>query len=165
MIGDFMNNRHIATLLVLIIAFALSSCADKIIDSNPERPNYKPSPTEVVGSFLKALKDENFKKAYKYVYVPSSDKAGYIIQMRNIFKENQLKINSFQILGTQIFGPSATVVVELDSSYISPATGRVINLSQKSKYSLGLFDKKWKVTGGDCFENCLEEVPEIEIAD
>lgn len=160
-----MNNRHIATLLVLIIAFALSSCADKIIDSNPERPTYKPSPTEVVESFLKALKEENFDKAYKYAYIPSSDKEGYIIQMRNIVKANQIRINSFEVLGTQIFGPSATVVVDIDSSRKSPTTGKLINLNQRMKYSLGLFDKKWKVTKDNCFENCLEEVPEIEIAD
>lgn len=160
-----MNNRHIATLLVLIIAFALSSCADKTIDSNPERPTYKPSPTEVVESFLKALKEENFDKAYGYAYVPSSDKAGYIIRMRNIVKANQIRINSFEVLGTQIFGPSATVVVDIDSSRKSPTTGKLINLNQRMKYSLGLFDKKWKVTKDNCFENCLEEVPEIEIAD
>ena len=161
-----MNNRHIAALLILIFAIAVSSCADKVVeDTNPERPTYKPSPTEVTDSFLKALKEENFNKAYDYAYVPSSDEAGYVIQMRNLFKEQQIKINNFQILGTQIFGLSATVVVELDSSRKSPTTGKVINMNQKSKYTLGLFDKKWKVTGGDCFENCLEEIPEIEIAD
>jgi len=161
-----MNNRHVTILLVLIIAFAISSCADKTItETNPERPTYKPSPTEVADLYLKALKEEDFSKAYDYAYVPSSDKAGYLIQMRNVFKETQLKINSFQILGTQIYGLSATVVVELDSSYLSPTTGKAINLNQKSEYSLGLFDKKWKVTSGYCIENCLEEVPEIEIAD
>ena len=161
-----MNNRHVAALLVLIFAIAISSCADRIVtDTNPERPTYKPSPTEVVDSFLKALKDENFKKAYKYAYIPSSDEAGYIIEMRNIYKKHQLRINSFEILGTHIYDITATVVVELDHSFKSPTTGKIINLSQKSKYTLGLFSKKWKVTGGECFENCLEEVPEIQIAD
>jgi len=161
-----MNNRCVVILYVLIFTIAVSSCADKVVeDTNPERPTYKPSPTEVVDAFLKALKEENFGKAYEYAYVPSSDKEGYIIQMRNIYKDNQLKINSYRILGTQIFDLSASVVVELDSTLKSPVTGQLINLTQKSKYNLGLFNKKWKVTGGDCFENCLEEVPEIEIAD
>jgi len=161
-----MKNRHVATLLVLIFAIAISSCADRIIaDTNPERPTYKPSPTVVVDSFLKALKDEDFKKAYKYAYTPSSDEAGYIIEMRNIYKKHQLRINSFEILGTHIYDITATVVVELDSSFKSPTTGKIINLSHKDKYNLGLFDKKWKVTRGECFENCLEEVPEIQIDD
>ena len=161
-----MKNKHIYILLVLIFTIALGSCADKTIEeTNPERPRYKPSPTQVVDTFLKAIKDGNFGKAYDYSYVPSSDKEGYIIQMRNIFKENQLTINSYNILGTQIFELSANVVVELDSTLKSRTTGQLINLNQKSKYTLGLFDKKWKVTGGDCIENCQEVVPEIEIAD
>lgn len=161
-----MKNKHLYTLLALILTIGLSSCADKTIEeTNPERPRYKPSPTKVVDIFLKAFKDEDFGKAYDYSYVPSSDKEGYIIQMRNIFKENQLTINNYNILGTQIFELSASVIVELDQSLKSPTTGQLINLNQKSKYTLGLFDKKWKITGGDCIANCLEQVPEVEIAD
>ncbi len=161
-----MKNRHVAALLVLIFAIAISSCADRIVaDTNPERPTYKPSPTEVVDSFLKALKDEDFEKAYKYAYTPSSDEAGYIIEMRNVYKKHQLRINSFEILGTHIYDLTATVVVELDHSFKSPTTGEIINLRQKSKYTLGLFSKKWKVTGWECFENCLEKIPEIQLAD
>jgi len=163
---NYMKKKNLYILLVLIFAISLGSCADKTIEeTNPERPRYKPSPTQVVDTFLKALKDGNFGKAYDYSYVPSSDKEGYEIQMRNIFKENQLTINSYNILGTQIFELSASVIVELDQTLKSPTTGQLTNLKQKSKYTLGLFDKKWKVTGGDCIENCLERVPEIEIAD
>ena len=157
-----MNLRHLRAVFVLIVAFSIFSCADKtIVDTNPERPTYDPSPTVVVERFLNALKDENFKKAYEYAYAPSTVEAGYVIQMRNIFKQNQVSINSFKILGTQIYEFSSTVAVELNQTLKSPQTGQVTNLTQKSKYSLGLFDKKWKVTGGDCYENCLEEVPEI----
>lgn len=161
-----MNLKHLRTLFILVIAFSIFSCADKtIVDTNPERPTYDPSPTVVVERFLNALKDQNFKKAFEYAYAPSTDEAGYVIQMRNIFKQNQVSINSFTILGTQIYEFSSTVAVELNQTLKSPQTGQVTNLTQKSKYSLGLFDKKWKVTGGDCYENCLEEVPEIEIAE
>ncbi len=159
-----MKFKHFGVLLLLLSAFAISSCADKtIVDNNPERPKYDPSPTVVVERFLKALQSENFKEAYNYAYAPSVDQAGYVIQMRNLYKEKQIKINNFQILGTQIYEFSATVVVQLDQTFKSPGTGRIINLNQKSRYSLGLYDKKWKVTGGDCYEDCLEEVPEIEI--
>jgi hypothetical protein len=161
-----MKNKHLYTLLALIFTIALTSCADKVIENtNPERPRYKPSPTQVVEIYLKALKDGNFEKAYDYSYVPSSDKDGYLIQMRNVYKENQIKINSFQIIGTEIYELSATVVVGIDISRKSRITGQLINSKQKSKYGLGLFDEKWKVTGGFCIENCIEEVPEIEIAD
>jgi len=161
-----MKSIHLSILFTLIFAVALASCADKTIEeANPERPRYKPSPTEVTDSFLKALKEEDFKKAYGYVYVPSTDEAGYVIQMRNIYKENQLTINSYNILGTQIYELSASVIVDLDSTLKSRTTGELINLKQKSKYTLGLFDKKWKITGGDCVENCQGEVPKIEIVD
>jgi len=161
-----MKLRHLRTVFILIVAFSIFSCADKTIeDTNPERPTYDPSPTVVVERFLNALKDENFKKAYDYAYAPSTDEAGYIIQMRGIFKDNQVSINSFKILGTQIYEFSSNVAVELNQTLKSPTTGQMITLNQRSRYSLGLFDKKWKVTGGDCYENCLEEVPEIEIAD
>lgn len=161
-----MKIRHLGVLLFLLSAFIISSCADKtIVDNNPERPKYDPSPTVVVERFLKALQDENFKEAYNYSYAPSVDEAGYVIQMRNVYKENQIKINSFQILGTQIYEFSATVAVQLNQSLRSPTTGQLVNLNQKSRYSLGLYDKKWKVTGGDCYEDCLEIEPEIEIAE
>ena len=161
-----MKNLNICILFVLFLAIVLGSCADKTVtDTNPERPTYDPSPTMVVERFLKALKDENFKKAYEYVYVPSTDEAGYVIQMSNIYKTNQIKINSFEILGTQIYELSATVAVEIDQTLKSPISGQLTTLTQKSRYSLGLYDKKWKVTGGECFENCLEKVSEIEITD
>ena len=157
-----MKIRYLRVLLLLFSTFIISSCADKtIVDTNPERPKYDPSPTVVVERFLKALQSENFKEAYKYSYAPSVDEAGYVIQMRNVYKENQIKINSFQILATQIYEFSSTVAVEIDQTLKSPTTGQLVNLNQKSRYSLGLYDKKWKVTGGDCYEDCLEEIPEI----
>lgn len=161
-----MNIRYLSILFVFLFALALGSCADKTVtDTNPERPKYDPSPTVVVERFLKALKDKNFKKAYENVYAPNTDEAGYIIQMSNVFKQNQITINNFQILGTQIYELSATVAVELDQTLISPVTGQLTTLRQKSKYSLGLYDKKWKVTSGECYENCLEKVTEVEIPD
>ena len=161
-----MKNIYPVTVLLLILAIALVSCADKTIeDTNPERPQYDPSPTVVVERYLNAQKDEDFKKAYKYEYAPSSDEAGYMIGMKRVYHENQLKINNFQILGTEIYELSASVAVELDITRKSKKTGQLVNITQRSKYQLGLFDKKWKITGSSCIENCREEVPEIEIAD
>ena len=145
----------------------LGSCADKTIeDTNPERPKYDPSPTVVVERYLKAQQNENFKDAYKYEYSPSTDEAGYVIGMKRVYQDNQLIIKSFQILGTEIYELSASVIVELDISRKSKQTGQTINVTQRSKYALGLFDKKWKITGSSCIENCrAEEVPAIEITE
>ncbi len=146
--------NHVA---VLIVFMALLSCgggkAEPII---PERKAIEPSPTKVVEEFLKAIKDEKFEKAYQYVYAPYSDKEGYVIQMQNTVKDNQLTILNYRILGTQIFDRTAIVVVELNQKIKSPTTGQVVELMQNSQYDLGLFDEKWKITSGNCIKNCLE---------
>lgn len=146
--------NHIA---VLIVFMALLSCgggkAEPII---PERKAIEPSPTKVVEEFLKAVKDEKFEKAFQYVYAPYSDKDGYVIQMKNTVRDNQLTILDFRILGTQIFDRTSIVVVELTQKIKSPTTGQVVELTQNSQYDLGLFDEKWKITSGNCIKNCLE---------
>ena len=145
--------NHIA---VLIVFTALLSCGGKAEPIIPERKAIDPSPTKVVEEFLKAVKDEKFEKAFEYVYAPYSDKDGYVIQMKNTVRDNQLKILGFRILGTQIFDRTSIVVVELNQKIKSPTTGQVVELTQNSQYDLGLFDDKWKITSGNCIKNCLE---------
>jgi hypothetical protein len=145
--------NHVA---VLIVFMALLSCAGKPEPIIPERKAIEPSPTKVVEEFLKAIKDEKFEKAFQYVYAPYSDKQGYVIQMQNTVKDNQLTILNYRILGTQIFDRTAIVVVELNQKVKSPQTGQIVELLQNSQYDLGLFDEKWKITSGNCIKNCLE---------
>ncbi len=145
--------NHVA---VLIVFMALLSCGGKPEPIIPERKAIDPSPTKVVDEFIKAIKDEKFEKAYQYVYAPYSDKEGYVIQMQNTVKDNQLSILNYRILGTQIFDRTAIVVVELNQKIKSPTTGQVVELMQNSQYDLGLFDEKWKITSGNCIKNCLE---------
>lgn len=145
--------NHIA---VLIVFAALLSCGGKAEPIIPERKTIDPSPTKVVEEFLKAVKDEKFEKAFQYVYAPYSDKEGYVIQMRNTVKDNQLTILGFRILGTQIFDRTSIVVVELSQKIKSPTTGQVVELTQNSQYDLGLFEEEWKITSGNCIKNCLE---------
>ena len=147
--------NHIA---ILIVFMALLSCGggkttEPIL---PERKAIEPSPTKVVEEFLKAVKDEKFDKAFQYVYAPYSDKDGYVIQMKNTVRDNQLTILNFRILGTQIFDRTSIVVVELTQKIKSPTTGHVVELTQNSQYDLGLFEEKWKITSGNCIKNCLE---------
>lgn len=146
--------------LVMFLALAyFVSCGGKVEPIIPERKSIDPSPTKVVEQFLKAIKDENFKKAFEYVYVPYSDKDGYIIQMQNTVKDNQLTILGYRILGTQIFDRTSIVVVEINQKVKSPTTGQIVELTQNSQYDLGLFDDEWKITQGNCIKNCLQTLP------
>ena len=152
------NTRYI--LIILIAMSFIISCVKKPPPEIPERKALDPSPTKVVEELLEAWKKEDFKRAYKYVYAPFTDVDGYVIQMQNYFKDYQMSIIDFHILGTQIYDRTSIVIVEIKQRVKSVKTGSVIDLNQKSQYDLGIFDEKWKVTGGVCIENCIEkEVP------
>lgn len=148
--------------IVLVLILGIYSCGGKQEPIIPERKSIDPSPTKVVEDFMKALKDENFSKAYDYVYVPYKDKEGYVIEMKNMVKDNQVSILSFRLLGTQIYDRTAIVIVELNTKLKSPKTGQLIEMNQKSQYDLGLFDDAWKITSGNCIENCLETESQYE---
>lgn len=149
-------------MVILLIILGMSSCGGKQQSIIPERKSIDPSPTKVVEDFMKALKDENFEKAYEYVYVPYKDKEGYIIEMKNTVKDNQVSILNYRLLGTQIYDRTAIVIVELNTKLKSPKTGQLIEMNQKSQYDLGLFDDEWKITSGNCVENCLETESQYE---
>ncbi|MFI5324440.1 MAG: hypothetical protein ACHQ6U_13150 [Thermodesulfobacteriota bacterium] len=151
-----MRNRYQAVVVVLIVSLLFACWGKKSDTVLPEKKVIKPSPTKVVQELLRAWQKEDFEKAYGYVYVPYTDKDGYVIQMKNYFKDNQIAIHEFRVLGTQVFDRTAMVVVELKQSLKSPNTGSVVELTQKSQYELGIFDDKWKVTAGNCIANCLE---------
>jgi len=156
------------TLLILFIPVLLMGCAKKpeTIYSEPppvDRKDIKPTPTEVVTEFLNAIKNENYAKAYQYVNVPYTDRSGYINQMKNMVSDNNLSLVSYRMLATQIYDRTSTVVVELSTKLKSPKTGSLIDLTQKSQYSLGLFEEKWLITADSCIEGCIEREPVIEV--
>jgi hypothetical protein len=151
-----MGNGYRAVVIVFILSLLFSCGGKKSNTILPERKSIEPSPTKVVEELLKAWQKEDFERAYEYVYVPYTDKDGYVIQMKNYFKDNQITIQEFHILGTQIYDRTSIVIVELKQSLKSPKTGSVIELTQRSQYDLGLFNDKWKVTAGNCIANCLE---------
>jgi hypothetical protein len=157
-----MRNAYFAVIAAAILTVFIS-CARKPEPEIPERKALDPSPTEVVEELLKAWQKEDFKRAFKYVYAPFTDEDGYVIQMKNYFKNDQITILDFHILGTQIYDRTAIVVVELRQKIKSPKTGTVTELNQKSQYDLGMFDEKWKVTWGGCIENCLEREQELKV--
>ena len=55
------------------------------------------------------------------------------------------------------------MVVELSTTLKSPRTGGMVNLTQKSQYSLGIFEGKWLITSDNCIEGCIEKEPVIEV--
>lgn len=159
-----MGNRYRAAILVFIVT-VLFSCGGKQDTVVHERKTIDPSPTKVVEEFIKALQAQDFEKAFKYAYVPYTDKEGYVIQMKNTFTQNQITIHEFKILGTQIYDRTSIVIVELKQTLKSPKTGTVIELNLRSQYDLGLFDDEWKVTAGNCIANCIETEPAINTTD
>ena len=151
-----MRNTRFSLIVLIVLAF-LISCGGKPPPEIPERKVLDPSPTKVVEELLKAWQKEDFKRAFKYVYAPYSDEDGYVIQMTNYFKDNQITIVDFHVLGTQIYDRTSIVIVEIKQRVKSVKTGSVIDLTQRSQYDLGIFDDKWKVTAGICIANCIEQ--------
>lgn len=152
------------SLIAGFILLGLLSCGPKSPEPIiPERKEIDPSPSKVVQEFLKALKSENFDKAYKYVYVPYSDKLGYVNQMKNTVSANQISIMSYKILGTQIYDRTSIVIAEITIKRKSPKTGSLVERTQRSQYDLGIFEDAWKITSDKCIENCVEIEPEVEI--
>lgn len=149
-------------MFLVLMAFVIS-CAKKPPPEIPERKVLDPSPTKVVEELLKAWKKEDFKRAFKYVYAPYTDEDGYVIQMKNYFKDNQISILDFNVIGTQIYDRTSIVIVEQRQRLKSPKTGSVVELNLRSQYDLGIFDDKWKVTSGTCIENCIEKEQELKV--
>lgn len=168
-----MKRKYILVVLLLLAFPAiLAGCGRKntepeIVPEAPtiERKEIKPTPTEVVKDYLDAIKSENYGKAYKYVSVPYTDRTGYINQMKNTLSDNNFSLNSYRMLATQIYDRTSTVVVELSTQRKSPTTGGLINMNQRSQYSLGIFDDKWLITSDSCIEGCIEQdqAPVLEI--
>jgi hypothetical protein len=156
-----MRKSYYAVIAALMLT-AIFSCIGKPEPEIPERKVLDPSPTKVVEELLKAWQKQDFKRAFKYVYAPYSDEEGYVIQMQNYFKDNQISIIDFHVLGTQIYDRTAIVIVELRQKLKSLETGAMVELNQKSQYDLGIFEDEWKVTAGICFENCIEKEKELK---
>ena len=83
--------------------------------------------------------------------------------MKNTLADNNFSLESYRMLATQMYDRTSTVVVELSTKLTSPNTGQLINLTQKSQYSLGIFQDKWLITADSCIEGCIELEPIIEV--
>jgi len=157
-----MRKTYYAVIAAIMLT-AIFSCMGKPEPEIPERKVLDPSPTKVVEELLKAWQKEDFKSAFKYVYAPYTDEEGYVIQMKNYFKDYQMSIIDFHVLATQIYDRTSIVIVELKTKVKSSKTGLITEMTQRSQYDLGIFEDEWKVTAGNCFENCIEMEKKLKV--
>lgn len=140
-------------ILFSIFLLGLSSCA---VVSQPDSGIDRPatSPTKVVSGFLEALKDNDFGKAYEFVYVPFSDKDGYILQMKTLVKDHDISILDYRILASRILGDTAIIVAELEVELKPRNSNTEIHEKRRNQYDLSIMEEKWRITSDKCILNC-----------
>lgn len=143
-------------LLKLFIILLFASCARPEIREPevPKKVEVKNSATKVVSDFLEALKDRNFRSAYKHVYIINSDEEGYISRFESIYNDYDLKIISYRVLGTQLYKDTAIVVAEVEVDFKSPEQNARTRTTYRNKYDLAVVEDLWKITKDKCIQNC-----------
>ncbi len=153
-----MRNDLLMKWVILFFIFLLcpAGCASVSDVSEPHSVRSRPStsPTEVVTGFLEALKEDDFGKAYEFVYVPFSDKDGYILRMKSLVKDYNASILDYRILGSQILGDTAIVVVELETKIKPQNSSAEIRKKGRNQYNLSIMEGKWKIVSEQCIVNC-----------
>lgn len=151
-----MRNLHFISVLVFILF--ISSCVPRPQPqpTYPGLPQTDISATVVVTNFLEAIKSEDFSIAYDQLYFISSDKEGYIYEMKNFVAETGYKLLSYKILGTHLFKYSAIVVAELEVLQRSK-NNEIQKRTTKNGYDLAIINNEWKITKDrGCIENCID---------
>ncbi|NIP31915.1 MAG: hypothetical protein GTO02_20725, partial [Candidatus Dadabacteria bacterium] len=138
-------------LLNIFIFLSFVSCVTQPQQRTfPKKVEAKNSATTVVSDFLEALKNRNFKSAYKQVYIINSDEQGYISRFESIYNDYDLKIINYRILGTQLYRDTAIVVAEVEVDFKSPSkTERSRNI-YRNQYDLSIVENLWKITKDKC---------------
>ena len=135
----------------------LISCAGTG-NSNPNMAAHaKDSPSNVVLEFLDATMNNNFSKAYNYIYFPGTDKEGYISRMQDLVKNSNNKIKSYKLISTRIIGERSYVLYELGLQ-IGNEEGKEQNLRYtKNQFELNIINNHWKIVKDfGCIENCIK---------
>ena len=146
--------RYFITLFLILGFVYFSSCVPKNESTQkfPEKVKTDHSATEVVNTFLEALKTQDFGTAYDQIYAFSSDREGYISRMNGMSQELGLRLISYKILGTQLFKDTAIIVAELQTE--RNIDGGIEKKVTRNKYDLKVFENQWKITKDSCIENC-----------
>lgn len=138
----------------LPLVLFLLSCTVPVNDPYTERPKPKVSATEVVSSFLEALKDGDFETAYDNIHIFSSDREGYVSRLRLLYENYDMKVIDYRILATQLFKTSAIVVAEVRVDYMPPGESERIDATYRNQYDLRIPKNRWKIIRDICIENC-----------
>ena len=146
--------RYFITLFLIFGFVYFSSCVPKNESTLkfPEKVKTEHSATEVVNTFLEALKTQDYGTAYDQIYAFSSDREGYISRMNGLSEELGLRLLSYKILGTQLFKDTAIIVAELQTE--RNIDGGIEKKVTRNKYDLKVFENQWKITKDSCIENC-----------
>ena len=148
---------RIAIISVIIILFSVSACVQPPAQKTyPKKVEVKNSATTVVSDFLEALKNRNFKSAYKHVYIINSDEEGYINRFESIYNEYDLKIVNYKVLGTQLYKETAIVVAEVQVNYKNPSEEQRLTTVYRNQYDLAVIENMWKITKDKCIQNCRD---------
>ncbi|MEE9213652.1 MAG: hypothetical protein V3U54_02505 [Thermodesulfobacteriota bacterium] len=154
-----MNLKYFA-LLVLVILLPTSCIKTSSIPTSQSQPLPSESPVDSIRGYLTALKKRDFNKAYKYlslVYAKNLDVKSYKINMENLVKQYDYKLENFDIKGVSRLGDQAYIAVDLEVNYNSAETGQKVSKKTGIRYILFPIDDFWKITSDSCIENCEEE--------
>ena len=152
-----------AYLFVLPLLFFSLSCAIPVRGTG-ERRQPRVSATNVVTSFLQALKEQDFESAYEKVHIFSSDREGYVSRLKLLYEDYDLRVVDYKILATQLFKDTAIVVAEVEVDYSRPGESERLRSRYTNRYDLSIPEKEWRIVKDECIENCSYE-PESEGGD
>lgn len=152
-----------AYLFLLPLLFLSLSCAIPVRGTG-ERRQPRVSATNVVASFLLALKEQDFESAYDKVHIFSSDREGYVSRLKLLYEDYDLRVVEYRILATQLFKDTAIVVAEVEVDYIRPGESERLRARYTNRYDLSIPEKEWRIIKDECIENCNYE-PESESAE
>jgi hypothetical protein len=157
-----MNPRSVNPVKLIFILMSLivfSSCGGVSKTSTTKsNPPPKTPPTHVVSGYLEALKRRDFGKTYEFispVYAANLDLESYKEDMRKSLEKFDWSLLNYQILGAQILGDQALVVVEQDILVKPEYSVKEIQKRINVQYILTAIDDKWKISQSLCINNCV----------
>ena len=143
-------------IIIILSASVLTSCAGPRAVSTNTVSGINNSPSNVVTGFLEATMNNDFGKAYSYIYFPGTDKEGYISRMQDLVAKSKNKIKSYRLISTRIIGDKSYVIYELELM-LGQDGGSEQNLRYtRNQFELSVVDNKWKIVKDyGCIENCI----------
>ncbi len=163
------SSRLLAIILSLALLFPLlSGCMQTTVSSSlppdrrPERKLPRKPPDRVVNDYLSALKNYDFKRAYKELspaYAGTPYIESYELNMRKGLVDTlDWSLLRFEVMGVRILGDQAFVVAEMGVKYSPPNAPEPKLKNFQVQYLLSNIDKRWVITSAKCISNCEERL-------